>query len=303
MTLIISFICLLIGGTVTYFIVRPKLKVTAIKNNEIEYINGLAEKKNIKLEQKLTQLVKDCEKAEETLSFYKKQAEEFENILLKQTEIEKHTLDAAKEECFKEYQIILKDMSEHFSKETKACVGQLAKVRGELDTEKSRVQAIVKDYFEEKQKVTSFVIPLTENAKADIKRLREIQPLIFEKDVVSKIIWKGYIEKPLNQMLKMFYKSAEISGIYKITCGTTGEVYIGQAVNIADRFKQHIKKGLGIEMTKTKLYEAMFKYGVEDFTFEVLEPCPQEKLNQEEKYWIEFYNSKEYGLNTLGGIK
>lgn len=303
MTIITGVICLFIGGIVTYFIIKPKLKVTAQKNTEIDYINSLAEKKNGELEKRLSDLTDNCDKVQERLSFYKKQTEEFESILLKQEEIEKHSLDSAKEECLKEYQIILKDMSEHFSKETKSYVGQLAKIREELDVEKSRAQAVIKEYFEEKQKATSFTIPLTENAKADIKRLREIQPLIFEKDVVSKIIWKGYIEKPLGKMLKMFHKSAEISGIYKIVCGTTGEVYIGQAVNIADRFKQHIKKGLGIEMTKTKLYETMFKYGVEDFTFEILEPCPQEKLNQEEKYWIEFYNSKEYGLNTLGGIK
>lgn len=65
--------------------------------------------------------------------------------------------------------------------------------------------------------------------------------------------------------------------------------YIGQAVNIADRFKQHIKCGLGIDAPQTKLYKAMLEDGVENFRFEVIEKCEQSELNDKEKYWIDFY--------------
>jgi len=41
----------------------------------------------------------------------------------------------------------------------------------------------------------------------------------------------------------------------------------------------------------------MKKFGVENFTFEVIEECPQEKLNQREDYWQNFYNAKEYGYS------
>lgn len=294
---------IIVGGVVTYFILRPQLKKVIFKNKEVEYINALAEARNQRLEKEYSSLITQKDIIQSEIREKQKRIDDFNTTLERQIEIERYALNEAKEECFEEYQKIMAEQAAHFSKETKTFLTEIAEVQEKLDTEKNRLQAIIKETTEEKQKITSFNIPLTEQAKADIKRLREIRELIFEKDTVSKIIWKGYIEKPLSKMLKMFPKSAEITGIYKLTCGPTGEIYIGQAVNIADRFKQHIKKGLGIEITKTKLYDAMFAHGVENFTFEILEQCAADKLNQEEKYWIEFFNSKEYGLNTLGGIK
>ena len=42
--------------------------------------------------------------------------------------------------------------------------------------------------------------------------------------------------------------------------------------------------------------------GPESFTYEILEMCDRDKLNERERYWVEFYNSKELGYNTtIGG--
>ena len=50
--------------------------------------------------------------------------------------------------------------------------------------------------------------------------------------------------------------------------------YVGQAANLAERWKQHIKRGLGADpITKNKLYPAMKAIGVENFSFEVIEEC------------------------------
>ncbi len=93
----------------------------------------------------------------------------------------------------------------------------------------------------------------------------------------------------------------KVTGIYRIANLNTGMCYIGQAVNIADRFKQHIKCGLGIDTPQTKLYKAMLEDGVENFRFEVIEKCEQSELNDKEKYWIDFYQSKDWGYNQTGG--
>ena len=74
--------------------------------------------------------------------------------------------------------------------------------------------------------------------------------------------------------------------------------YIGQAVNIADRWKQHIKRGIGAEAPiNNKLYPAMKEFGPENFTFEVVEICPRAKLNEREDYWQDFYKAKEFGYS------
>ena len=69
-------------------------------------------------------------------------------------------------------------------------------------------------------------------------------------------------------------------------------------MNVAERWKQHIKRAIGAEpMTNNKLYPAMKKFGVKNFTFELIEECTQDKLNQREDYWQDFYNAKDYGYS------
>jgi group I intron endonuclease len=74
--------------------------------------------------------------------------------------------------------------------------------------------------------------------------------------------------------------------------------YVGQAANIADRWKQHIKRGIGAEpLTRNKLYPAMLSIGVENFSFEIIEECDRSKLNELEDYWQDFYKAKEFGYS------
>jgi len=69
----------------------------------------------------------------------------------------------------------------------------------------------------------------------------------------------------------------KVSGIYKITNIKDNKCYIGQSVDIATRFKNHAKCGLGIDTpANNKLYQAMEKEGLENFTWELLEKCPKE---------------------------
>ena len=77
--------------------------------------------------------------------------------------------------------------------------------------------------------------------------------------------------------------SKTVCGIYKITNKNNGLCYVGQSVDIADRWKQHIKCGLGIDTpAQNKLYKAMLKDGVTNFTFELLEQCDRQLLNEKE---------------------
>ena len=97
--------------------------------------------------------------------------------------------------------------------------------------------------------------------------------------------------------------TAEISGIYKITNQKNDLVYIGQAVDMSTRWKNHAKAGLGIDTpANNKLYKAMMQDGLENFSFEILEKCSRDQLNEKEKFYIELYQSDKYGYNSIGGI-
>ena len=84
-------------------------------------------------------------------------------------------------------------------------------------------------------------------------------------------------------------------GIYKIT-SPSDKIYIGQSVDIHKRFE--IYKKLKCK-SQTKLYCSFISYGVDAHNFEIIEECQIELLNERERYWQEYYNVLETGLNLL----
>lgn len=94
-------------------------------------------------------------------------------------------------------------------------------------------------------------------------------------------------------------------GIYKFTNTITGESYIGQSVNIDKRFIQHKNRHDPRQKTyeNTYFHEMLWHYGFCNFSFEILEQCSKEQLNEKEKYYIEKYKTiYPYGYNkTYGG--
>lgn len=82
-------------------------------------------------------------------------------------------------------------------------------------------------------------------------------------------------------------------GIYKIT-NPKGKVYIGQSINIERRFIDYKKS---LKKAQIKLYNSIKKYGYENHVFEVIEECHIEELNNKERYWQDYYNCVEIGLN------
>lgn len=85
-------------------------------------------------------------------------------------------------------------------------------------------------------------------------------------------------------------------GIYKITNKINGKFYIGQSIDIKRRFMEH--KCPHGTMSSIKL--AIKKYGKENFSFEVIEECEAELLDEREMYWIARLNP-QYNRNEGGG--
>lgn len=89
-------------------------------------------------------------------------------------------------------------------------------------------------------------------------------------------------------------------GIYKITNKINGHCYIGQSVDIATRWIHH--KNYPVEKSKYPLYLAFKKYGIENFSFDLIEECSIDELNEKEIFYIKHFNSYFNGYNqTLGG--
>lgn len=80
-----------------------------------------------------------------------------------------------------------------------------------------------------------------------------------------------------------------ICGIYKITHKPTGFAYIGQGVDIFERLRGHTNFAQAKKDWQV-IKKALYQHGVVEFTFEVIEECPEKDLNKREAYWIKYYN-------------
>ena len=87
----------------------------------------------------------------------------------------------------------------------------------------------------------------------------------------------------------------KISGIYKITNVVTGEFYIGSSKNIKQRWYSHRNPAFHRQHPNLRLYQDMDKYGLDKFSFEILEETID--LHEREQYWFDklkpTYNCKD----------
>ena len=96
----------------------------------------------------------------------------------------------------------------------------------------------------------------------------------------------------------------ENSGIYLIMNQVNGKGYVGQAVNIEERWKQHKYRLNGQYHGNKHLQNAWNKYGKDNFVFIILEKCAKSVLDQVEIFWIKFLDTYKNGYNnTEGGDK
>lgn len=91
-------------------------------------------------------------------------------------------------------------------------------------------------------------------------------------------------------------------GIYKITNKLNNHSYIGLSTKVEERWKYHQTPYNQQRESYKTLYKAFEKYGIENFTFEILEECSIQELGEKEKYYIAKYDTYKNGYNmTTGG--
>ena len=139
-------------------------------------------------------------------------------------------------------------------------------------------------------------------AANDVEILKEARRNLKKPEIIDKIIYDNYIAKPVLEMIKRVLQNTTCSGIYKITCQETNEIYIGKSTDIKNRWQQHCKTAFNCgTIASSLLHKKMQQYGIENFTFELLEVVPKDKLSEREKFYIDFYKTKETGLNERNG--
>ena len=303
----------LVGAGVLYVIIKPKLKATQELDEATKLQNEELHTELVALEKQHAALTARRQEIQDSIALLEKQAEESSNAIYKKSwELANEKMSNASEAMSKQYEQAkqtaendyletLKDCANSFTSQINDKKNELKKVQDELTDLVQKLNSAVeanKRAEEIKQKQDFYRLQLTAIDLDEIKRLREVEPYLREKEPLNKVIWKVYYEKPYTDLIGRVVGTGIHTGIYKITNIENQMCYVGQAVNIADRWKQHIKRGIGAEApTRNKLYPAMLEVGVEIFTFEIVEECDKSKLNEREDYWQEFFHAKDFGYS------
>lgn len=181
-------------------------------------------------------------------------------------------------------------------------IEEIEKSLTELREKRNAINEEIRRNREIQENQTFYTINIDEISKHDLEILNSIKLQLNKRDLLDKIIYDNYIAKPVNEMIKRVLNGGAPCGIYKITRLKTGEVYIGKSTDVKSRWQQHCKSAYHCgTISHAILHTIMEQDGIWNFTFELLEKVPKEKLTEREKYWIDFYDSKNFGLNERKG--
>lgn len=207
----------------------------------------------------------------------------------------------------KEHDDAIDAMKWAYIKEQENLMAETDNIKKDLDILRNTRAAAQEALLKEKQikeQLDFYCLHISSEEQDDILTLERVKTKLHQPRILCMLIWSTYFQKQMTSLCNNIIGVNKISGIYKITNQKTNECYIGQAVDIATRWKNHAKYGLGIDTPQNnKLYKAMQEDGLWNFSWELLEKCPKEQLDDKEQFYINLYQSKEYGYNSIAAPK
>lgn len=266
-------------------------------STELARLSSLLEEKTSRL-QSVNQQIQLNLDAQTNLST--KAYENYCNILEQKYQESENEYNAAIEELRKSYDNIKFEAQQTYAKQKEAYLAELEKLKA---TKEAAIEAARREK-EIKEQSDFYCLKITDADLSDISKLENIKKSLHKPRVLSMLIWQTWFQKPLKTLSANILGNTDVTGIYKITNIITGECYIGQAVNIRERWAEHAKCGLGIDTPAgNKLYAAMNEFGLWSFSWELLEKCPREQLNEKERFYINMYQADVFGYNLISAPK
>ena len=89
-------------------------------------------------------------------------------------------------------------------------------------------------------------------------------------------------------------------GIYRFINKVNGKSYIGSSVSLSRRLTQYYSNRLVTYKYVSLIYQALLKYGYNNFRLEILEYCDPSVVLEREQYYLDLFNP-EYNLRPTAG--
>ena len=162
--------------------------------------------------------------------------------------------------------------------------------------------APLRQYEMEQQERLFYTIQVPDEYKDDINFLIiTVSQKVQHPDIINKLVWAEYVRPYIEQTFKRVGIKDE-PGIYKITNIESGKCYIGKSTNLKKRITDHFKSSIGIRtIADQAVHHEIWKTGFWNWTIEPIIYCDKDKLNELEKYYIDFFKSNVFGYNKTGG--
>lgn len=292
----ITISCIILGIILYHFYNKNQLK-SINKNYETnQYLKSLQNY----LTQEITKTLKEQENI--TQSFNKKidtlknniqQAlNDYQSNIVFISEGLKTIYDSKKEE----YQLELEDQKQQLKIANLAEMREIEKMLEELQQKYFSTLSIT-------DSPDGITINFSQKDKDDINFLtNEVITRINNREILYKLIWSEYYQKPTNEMLNQLLPRGTTSGIYKITKKSTGQSYIGRSTDLKRRIIEHVKSVVGISSISDQyIHQKMREEGIWNYEFKIVEICDKSSLAEREKFYIKFFGTNEYGFNRNSG--
>ena len=286
---------------------EEQLKVEELqhKNMMLQYAIQQQQDEKEKYSSKINNLIQEKEKLDTEINQKKICLVNYEKDIELDYQNKQQQMKNAASLYFDSLEKSYKTKEEEYDKKCAALVSEMADMQSqyaEIQSQLVQGAAAALREREKKEKINFYKLKLSDSDSIDIKELFELRKRFRNPSALSKLVWSEYFLKQTSELCNRVLGTNTKCGIYKITNLISNQAYIGQSVDIASRFKQHIKCGLGIDApASNKLYKSMIEDGVWNFSFELLEECSKDKLNERESFWIDLYQTNKVGLNSTKG--
>ena len=230
-----------------------------------------------------------------------KRQEDLDNELKNKKELYNKLAEEAKQKCEKDSELYKQTFETLYNE----LLCQLQEATEQADFQKQKYESLlapIRQYEMEKQQKLYYTIQLPEEYRDDIEfLLTTVATKVQHPDIISKLVWAEYVKPNLDNTFKRIEIKAE-PGIYKLTSLENGMSYIGKSTNVKNRIQDHFKSSIGIKsIADQAVHHAILKEGFWNWSIEVITYADKDKLNELEKYYIEFFKTQDFGYNKTGG--